>query len=886
MKYKTILALTTVLFLTILLGASTILIPTISAHTPPIEITTHAYIAAGPNPIGVGQKVAIVMWLDKVIDGARQDNSIRFHDFNLTIIDPNGDVKTTIYPICEDTTSSLYTMYTPTVAGDYTLIFSYPGQVFQFTDLIPAMFGGPPSQSAYINDTYKASSAQTTLTVQTDPIPEPETNPLPTAYWTRPIEGQNWNWYTIASNWLGSLSNTFTSFACLQPDGLAPNSAHVMWTSPYLFGGVVGGTNVGVPGATYYTGESYEEMYTNAMILNGRLYYALALSDSAGIGGVGGSASAGFVCVDLQTGEQIWETQYPTNPSFAMLLDFETSNQHGVIPNGYLIATNQFANPYGTFSNNIKWGSPGTWVLYDALSGQWLFNITNVPSGSQVLGPNGEYCIYQYSAAKGRLAMWNSTQAIANSAYLAGGIGSMEGNTSYRPVHQIINGNLGWQWNISTPAAINITGSTLLDAFCNDVVLGGASIQGSMGGAAQGTPYTMWALNIDPEKGEIGSLKWIKTYTPPKDVTHMFGPASPESRVFTFSDKETMVWYGYSLDTGAELWGPTAQNHSPYDYYGNEGGNNLNGYLMYGNFYTAGYGGIVYCYDAQTGKELWTYGNGDEGNSTNSGLATVYGRYPVFITGIADGKVYAFTTEHSPGVPPYPGSLVRCINATTGEEIWTIDSWASSNVFIADGYLNYLNTYDMQIYTIGKGPSAMTVTAPDIATTLGTPIIIRGTVSDIAAGTQQTQQKANFPNGVPCVSDESESQWMAYVYMQKSKPTDVTGVPVDIYVLDSNNNYRLIGNTVSDSMGMFTYTWDPDISGAYTVTAVFGGSNSYYPCSAESSFYVTEPAPTATTAPEIALPPTELYIAAATAAIIVAIAIVGALILMAVRKRP
>ena len=112
---------------------------------------------------------------------------------------------------------------------------------------------------------------------------------------------------------------------------------------------------------------------------------------------------------------------------------------------------------------------------------------------------------------------------------------------------------------------------------------------------------------------------------------------------------------------------------------------------------------------------------------------------------------------------------------------------------IADGQIAYLNAYDMKVYSLGKGPSAMTVTAPDVATTVGTPIVIRGTVTDISAGTKQDEQAARFPNGVPAVSDESQAAWMEYVYMQKAKPTDATGVTVTLSVVDCNGNYRTIG---------------------------------------------------------------------------------------------
>jgi hypothetical protein len=220
--------------------------------------------------------------------------------------------------------------------------------------------------------------------------------------------------------------------------------------------------------------------------------------------------------------------------------------------------------------------------------------------------------------------------------------------------------------------------------------------------------------------------------------------------------------------------------------------------------------------------------------------------------------------------------------------------WGSSGSFenqcgaIADGYWTYFNNYDGQIYTFGKGPSAMTVTAPNTASPLGTPVTIRGTVLDVSAGTKQNQQAADFPYGVPAVSDASQGQWMEYVYMQKPMPTNATGVLVTISVIDANNNQREIGSATSDSSGMFTFTWTPDIQGAYTVIANFAGSNSYYPSSAESSFYTTAapatPAPTDTPIANLATTTDLLmYLAVGVVAIIVAIAIVGILLL---RKHP
>ena len=167
---------------------------------------------------------------------------------------------------------------------------------------------------------------------------------------------------------------------------------------------------------------------------------------------------------------------------------------------------------------------------------------------------------------------------------------------------------------------------------------------------------------------------------------------------------------------------------------------------------------------------------------------------------------------------------------------------------VADGYLTTLDTYDARIYCYGKGPSALTVEAPMAAITQGSSLVVRGTVTDIAAGTKQNEQAARFPNGVPAVSDASQSQWMEYVYMQKPRPTDTTGVSVTLSVVDSNGNFREIGKTTSNADGFFAFNWKPDITGQFTVYAAFAGSESYYPSHAVTAFAVDQaaatPAPT------------------------------------------
>jgi hypothetical protein len=119
----------------------------------------------------------------------------------------------------------------------------------------------------------------------------------------------------------------------------------------------------------------------------------------------------------------------------------------------------------------------------------------------------------------------------------------------------------------------------------------------------------------------------------------------------------------------------------------------------------------------------------------------------------------------------------------------------------------------------------------------------------------------------------------------KLKPTNATGVPVSIDVIDTNGNYRNIGSTTSDTSGTFSFTWKPDIAGDYAVIATFDGSNSYYRSTAESHFTASQLEDSATPQPIVAQAPVEMYITGATIATIAAIAIVGAILFLATRKR-
>jgi hypothetical protein len=203
---------------------------------------------------------------------------------------------------------------------------------------------------------------------------------------------------------------------------------------------------------------------------------------------------------------------------------------------------------------------------------------------------------------------------------------------------------------------------------------------------------------------------------------------------------------------------------------------------------------------------------------------------------------------------------------------------------IGDSIIATMDTYDQRVYAIGKGPSAITISAPNVGVALGKSVLVSGMVNDISPGAQDYASTSRFPDGVPAVSDASMSDWMKYVYAQFPRPANATGVEVVVAVIDPNNNCYEVGRTTSDASGMYGMAFTPEVPGTYTVIASFDGSGAYYGSFAETVINVEEapaatPVPTATPAPM-----TDTYIIGFGTAMLIAI-IVGFIVLILLRKR-
>ncbi len=882
MQKKQAMAIIIALILAISISSSLIFQPNVKAHSPPWTTISYAYLSVQPNPVGVGQTVDVCMWVDTAMPNAALGNDIRRHDYTLTITTPDGKSQTQSWPFINDPTGVQFFRYTPTQVGNYTFFFKYPQQTYTWN-----VAGGSPA-SNYTNDIFLTSNRTQYLTVQQEQLPTPiDSYPLPTEYWTRPIEEQNTYWYSVASNWLSAPYIIGAGAAYIggeQPDGSAPNSAHIMWTKVLQYGGVVGGSDTQVPGEAYYEGLSYNPRFGNPIIMQGTLFY----QEPYGNSGSGGD----YLAVDLRTGQELWRinasaTGISLVPSFGYLYSFDGPNQHGVLPNGLLIAP--VSSGFGSTATT-------SWRAYDPRTGVLTsMNVTNVPGGLNVAGPSGEYLKFiltnygTQTNPKWYLAQWNSSNVFGTGSGLSpSGWYSGTENASLPS---------SYDWNVSVALqgsgwSIGTAGRGLVPLInLGDMVL---MIQGTFGGHISDSgatitsdPANITAISINPST--LGQVLWTHSYPQaPGNNTRFLSAWDPANGVFVFTDKESFANWGYSLDNGNYLWGPSyPPNTSSVDW------NYMIWYTpfcYYGNLYSDAFSGLLYAWNDTTGALEWTYGDGGTGNSTAAPLITPYGYYPQFVEAVADGKIYLVGNEHSPNSPMYKGSQLTAINATTGAELWRTFGWGNmmsgTGGAVADGSLTVYNPYSGQIFNYAKGPSDLTVSISDDVIQSGSSVMIKGTITDVSAGTRQNEQAARFPNGVPAVSDESQGAWMEYVYMQKPAPTNVTGVPITLSVVDANGNYRQIGTATSID-GFFSLNWKPDIDGQYTVYASFGGSESYWPSHAITSFVVESPSATATTQqPQIVLPPTEMYFAISTAVIVVAIAIVGAVIVMVLKKRP
>ncbi|HLN89830.1 MAG TPA: hypothetical protein VK253_07165, partial [Candidatus Binatia bacterium] len=557
--------------------------------------------------------------------------------------------------------------------------------------------------------------------------------------------------------------------------------------------------------------------------------------------------SAGLAAVDLRTGKQLWKIDTNEIIVFGWLMQFHTIQE------------------YGTQAFLVTAYNSSMWRLRDPMTGYVIANITNVPSTTaaglvDTNDDNAQGAVLIHSISGGNLTLWNSTQALCNYGSFGGMTIRPSGNINYTQ---------GQMWSVQVVNNLN-----------------GNSIRLSIAGRTNKYVLLRDAPNLATQSGAgyaveagydamSGKLLWgpvNRTFPVYHEVTLL----ATGEEWYVEHDKDTNQAYVFSLLTGQQIGGVIQLP-----------GNALavlerGGAIAYGKCYVWDFGGYVNAIELSNGTLAWTY------VARDANYDTPYGIYPLWHFGshsIADGKL--FLSESRMYDPPlFPNAHKQAINVTDGSRVWSVLGFFGREPgAIADGYMVGYNSYDAQIYTFGKGPTAISLSASPKVSVYGSSVVIEGTITDESSGTRDDDRSARFPNGVPVVSEESQSAWMEYVYMQQPKPTNATGVPIKLSVLDSNGNYREIGSTTSDKDGFYTFKWTPDIEGQFTVYASFDGSESYWPTHAVTSFAVDPAAPTPVPTEALKLSTTDQYFAPAVAGIIVVIAIGFAVTILVLRKR-
>ena len=831
--------------------------------TASFTTATSSFMSVNPNPIGVGQPLLVNLWLEPPLQFQRF-----FSGYTVTITKPDGTT-TTVGPVNSyQGDATAWFNYVPETVGQYKFAFSFAGNFFPagyyFNGRVyPSIAAiGPYTAGMFIAPTYLDSafyqasqSPTTTITVQSDMVASWPAIPLPTDYWWRPIPIGSREWWSIGGQYpflgLGggqdwpAGTNTYASNYKYTPYVEGPETSHVVWLREGALAGIMGGqygiNSVG-PGESPYAG-------TPTIVFQGRAYQTVTKPFATVVNGTDVTETVSvWQCYDIRTGKIYWEqtgiTQAPT---------IVTQN----LVAGSVPGAEQTGMGAGSFSLVSICSS--RIIRYDPYTGSVQLNITlPFSSGTMYVDPYvlsiQDLGAAAANATGGRYRLINWTVAGGQMGTAVSGI-------------TVLN-------NISYP--FSSLGTTDYESM---ITVYTGSITPSGAGTAQG--QFIYAASLTS-----GTMLWNVTT---KDI--FFSTSTGCADHGKYAVRVLGGWWDcWDLRTGNIAW-QTAKA-------GETGGESYP-WGDFGPYTTASYGGLLYDFsyagfyaiDWSNGKIAWHYvPQATPFEAPWYPSMSLFSNSPI----IADGKLYYSNGEHSPSEPLSRGWTLWCLNATTGDVIWSKLDGGSPGA-IADGYLTFDDRYDGYMYVFGKGQSATTVSAPQEGVTVGQSVVISGTILDqspgiVPASTTQAgstvQKNMRGVQNVACVSKDSMSAYMQYIYGQQ--PIDgmyhnltITGVPISIDAIDENNAVTHVATVTSDgASGTFGYSWTPSTKGLYKITASFAGDDSYGTSWALT--YATVVAATEVVTPPtqpVTFPPYEMYIIGVGIAVILAVAVVGILVL-------
>ena len=559
-------------------------IPLINQAQAATTQKTYAISDAIPSTIGLGEQTLLKCGITEAL----ATQAYGWSGITITVTKPDGTTET-LGPFTTDSTGSTYSLYTPTQLGRYNITTNFPQQEMPVNTTSAERGATIPKGTIMLAST---ESSYFTVTEQLSSMYPGHS--LPTEYWSRPIDPQLREWYSISGNWVARPDNSLALY-----NEEAPETAHVLWANPLTTGGLAGGLyGEDLIPSTSETGDAYEGKFPGSVVLNGVLYYQRTDSRR--------ELAPAIMAIDLHTGEE-WMFRNNTVLSFGQVFWFDSYNYDGVF--------------------TYIWSVSGsTWTAYDPFTGNQQMQITNVPSGTRTYGPNGEILIYQIDYRNGWMALWNSTDCGLQNAIIGTPDYGSWGNTAHGTAKPNNNyGHLGlngsdprcYSWNVTIPKDLSgfATGTKI---YVEDRIVGLYVNQ---------TKVRVWALNIENLRGATQTTElYDQWWDPPTEWyngtnTMAYTGASNWVTDDTYGDGVIAVWdkelrthYGFSVTTGQYLWATDSEIY--LDSYG-WGSMEHTWYFAYGKLYSVGVGGILYAYDLKTGETAWTYAMTDPYRRTN-----------------------------------------------------------------------------------------------------------------------------------------------------------------------------------------------------------------------------------------------------------------------------
>jgi hypothetical protein len=751
--------------------------------TPDLTLPTEAYLSFRPNPVGLDQVFLVNMWLTPSTHVSRY-----MKDYTVTIQKPDGtEIPITMDSYRADTTA--WFEYVADQVGTWKLRFEFPGGYFpagNYTTHEGAVFSQQADQITSFTQSvyYEPSSTDwQELEVQEEMVYGWPDLGLPTDYWTRPISPEHREWATISGwypytgmgggNGWPADTNIYASNYDFTPYVQAPETSHVVWKEPKSLAGLVG-SDWGT--FSLLGGGGFGGSVTPSIIFNGRCY------GTATKAMLDGTSATMWQCYDLRTGEMYWEQQAQTT-TMLIFGTFEITTSvvpdsvhleqgHGEVPGAieqfgtgaYLVGiTGDTLRKWDPFDGSLDLEVPAMdGTLY---SDPYVFSVQNL----------GDFMNPEY-----RLIKWSVNGATANFAE--------------RVVSNIT-------WPLSSLGSVQDFESMV------SVQVSAVNDQAS---GAEWVGVSMTAVDMN-----TGNILWTK------DVNERYYStavcvADHGKVAVLMKDGDFWAW---DLRSGDLAW-QSEQMDYPWD------APSFGAYAIqsaYGMIYREAYSGI-YAFDWDTGKIAWKYeGVADSPYETPYVAPDGTPTYSFNAGGvIADGKLYMYNTEHTETQPITRGWGIHCIDAYTGEGVWSMTGFLTPGG-MADGYLTAVSRYDGYMYVFGKGKSETTVTAPETTVPVGTAVLIKGSVLDMSPAQE----------GTPCVSEDSMTTQMEYLHQQR--PIDgiygdqmITGVPVALCAMKDDGTYVDLGTVITDGYyGTFSTAWTPDSEGVYKIIASFAGDKSY-----------------------------------------------------------